>query len=268
MTDEKLKPPPPLTQNSCSSGPGSDSGEDEVKPAVRTVKDEKDMDYSLTQIARGEYNSPACSTKSSSSVEVLKTVAPFKMKDDALEVFDVDYRYGERDDEEDQDDINVQDIEPESDTKSKKGETEEEASDTAVDTVDEVGTGGEIEPDFVCVGCGNGPDSCHQYLYGGWLVQEAISLFDEMEPHEITEQDIIHRMQYKYNTQISFACWHEIKMYDSSCWYEFPGCLSEGAVEYAKKVIKNQQVFLHLRKRRQGGIAIRTLRNNGTKDNI
>ena len=67
----------------------------------------------------------------------------------------------------------------------------------------------------MCVGCGNGPDSCHQYLFGGWLVKEAISLFDEKEPGKITKQDIIHCMQYKYNTQLSYACWHEIKMYDS-----------------------------------------------------
>lgn len=118
VTDEK----PPLTQNSYNSGLGSDSGEDEGKPAFKTVKDEKGLDYSLTQIVRGEYNSPACFAKSfcsSSSVEVVKTVAPFKLKDDDAEVLDVDC--GEDNDKEDKDDINLQDIEPELETESKRG---------------------------------------------------------------------------------------------------------------------------------------------------
>ena len=243
------QPPNPVTSEKLDQKPESvKSGcEDMEEETVTTGKiEDAGMDYRLTQIARGEYNSPDCSTKSSgssSSVEVVKTVLPFQLKNvEDGSVESVDSKNVDSEDI-DEDDICVQDIEPEED------ETNEEA-------------------DFVCVGCGNDRNRCHQYLFGGWLVQEAISLLDEKNADEITEDDVLLRMQEKYNTLLSFGCWHEIQMYDTSCWYDFPGCLRESSVEYALKVIKNQQVFFHLKNRRQGGIAIKTLRNTSwTKNN-
>ena len=217
------------TQHSASSDAGSTNNSDceDYRP-VKIEKGESGMGFSLSQIARGEFNSPTCSTRSSessSSIEVVKTVRPFELKKDVtVDVDDED----EDDEEEDFDpnDINVQDIEPEENAQV------------------------EVEDDFVCVGCGNDRETCHQYMFGGWLVQDAISILDEKQPDEITEEDVINRMKEKYNTQLSFGCWHKIKMFDPSCCYDFPECIKESSVDYALKVIKNQQIFFHLKQRR------------------
>ena len=255
------QPPNPVTnekevqtQHSASSDVSSANNSDyEGDRPVKTENSESGMGYSLSQIARGEYNSPACSTKSSesssSSVEVVKTVLPFELKNEDTVEVDVDVEDEEDgEDEYDPDDINVQDIEPEENSQTEQG---------GVDEAD----------DFVCVGCGNDRENCHQYLFGGWLVQDAICILDEKSPDEITEEDVINRMKDKYNTQLSFGCWHKIKMFDTACCYDFPGCLRESSVEYALKVIKNQQIFFHLKQRRQGGIAIKTLRNTSWSTN-
>ena len=108
------------------------------------------MGFSLSQTARGKYNSPASSTRSSessSSVELVKTVLPFELKKDIT--VDVDDKDEDDEEEEfDPDDINVQDIEPKENTQSEQG-------------------GVEDDTDFVCAGCGNDRDTCHQYMFGG-----------------------------------------------------------------------------------------------------
>ena len=122
-----------------------------------------------------------------------------------------------------------------------------------------------MNSNFVCVGCGNRRDDCHEYLYGSWLVQETISLMNKKEPVTLTENDVRHRMKYEYNKHVNFACYKEVKKYDSDCWYEFPDCLEKGAVQYGLKVFKNQQIFCHLNNRREGGVVGRTMRNKATK---
>ena len=145
-------------------------------------------------------NSPSVkSTASSSSVEITKVVNGKDVLNETMstqgsssDTSEGDDVSGEEDDEYDPNDINVQDIEPE-----------------------ETDTG--VNDKFVCVGCGNKGDDCHQYKYGSWLAQEAISFLHENEPDEFTESDVRHRMKYSYNQQLNFDCYKETFKYDSNC---------------------------------------------------
>ena len=38
---------------------------------------------------------------------------------------------------------------------------------------------GTIPDDFICAGCGNEKDTCHQKPFGQYLVHQTISLYDE-----------------------------------------------------------------------------------------
>ena len=151
-------------------------------------------------------------------------------------------------------------------------ESEEEAADKAsgneddVDLIHLTGTSEDlVNSNFVCIGCGNCRDDCHEYLYGSWLVQETISLMNKKEPVELTENNARHRMRYEYNKHVNFACYKEVHKYNSDCWYQFLDCLEKGAVQYGIKIFKNQQFFCHLNNRREGGVVGRTMRNRATK---
>ena len=101
----------------------------------------------------------------------------------------------------------------------------------------------EVKPGFVCEGCGNRRYQCHQYQYGSFLVQEAMSLLDEKDADEITEDDINHRMKVSYNNKINFKCYKKTGLYDLNCWYDFPACLKEGGVAFAHKVMGDSQIL-------------------------
>ena len=88
--------------------------------------------------------------------------------------------------------------------------------------------------------------------------------FHENEPDEFTESDVRHCMKYSYNKQLNFSCYKETHKYDSKCWYDFPDCLESGEVEFGLKVIHNQQIFFHLEKLREGGVAGRPQCNKAT----
>ena len=124
----------------------------------------------------------------------------------------------------------------------------------------------EVKPGFVCEGCGNRRNQCHQYQYGSFLVQEAMSLLNEKEPDEITEADINHRMKVSYNDKLNYRCYKKTGLYDNNCWYDFPACLKEGGVAFAHKVMGDGQILYHLQKRREGGIVGKTLMNTVKKN--
>ena len=121
-----------------------------------------------------------------------------------------------------------------------------------------------VDYNFICAGCGNRCNNCHQYVYGSWLVQEVISLLNEKEADKLSDDDVRHTMKYVYNKQLNFHCYRKTYKYDQDCWYDFPDCLETGSVEYALKVICNQQIFFHLQKRREGGIVGQTMCNTAT----
>ena len=118
---------------------------------------------------------------------------------------------------------------------------------------------------FVCSACGNNSEECHQYVYRSWLVQETISFMNEKELDEISINDVRHNMKYAYNKQLNFGCYRESQKYDWDCWYEFPECLEKGGVEFAVKVFHNKQILFHLKNRREGGIAKKTMFNRGIR---
>ena len=141
------------------------------------------------------------------------------------------------------------------------GEEESVEEETAEDAVEDSNT---VCHDFVCVACGNKKKECHQYMYGGWLVQEAITMLRERGPANLPEEDIRAHLKYKYNTQLSFGCWHENKKYDLDCCYNFPDCLEQGGIQFGLKVVRNMQILHHLEKRREDGIVGKTMRDRGT----
>ena len=96
------------------------------------------------------------------------------------------------------------------------------------------------------------------------MVQEAISLLNENEPNEVTDEDVRHRLKYKYNGQLNFHCYKKATLYDSDCWYDFPDCLKNGGVKTALKVVRNQQFFHYLTEKRKRGIADKILFNTDT----
>ena len=58
----------------------------------------------------------------------------------------------------------------------------------------------EFPDGFVCQGCGNKKAMCHQFLWGGNLLQEAVSKFDKRKhTFEIDSEDVKEDMKQKYN---------------------------------------------------------------------
>ena len=227
-------------------------------------------DYVASQvISTSALNSPSAKLASySSSIEITKVVKGKDELNDTLSTQNSNSDTSEGgEDDKDLTDINVQDIEFQEDLTDinvQDIEGQEDSTDINVQDVEGQEEDIEVDDKFVCQGCGNKGKECHQYKYGSWIVQEAISFFHENEPDKITESDVKHNMKYAYNKQLNFDCYKETYKYDSNCWYDFSPCLEKGGVEYGLKVVQNQQIFFHLEKRREGGIAGRTQRNRAT----
>ena len=240
LTNEKEQYP--YTQNSTDGDDDDDNDVEECDDTKRmqvlsqvassSIRSDREdhSDYVMSKVASANVHSPSSSSKSSEeSIEVLKTVSAEGAVTPADGV-----------------DNGIDDA----DVKCKKRrKTEPE----------------EVKPGFVCSRCGNRRKQCHQYVYGAWLVQEALSLLNEKEANEITKDDINHRMKVSYNDKINFHCFKKTFLYNSDCWYDFPDCLKEGSVAFAHRIINDGQVLYHLQQKRQGGIAAKTMRNTATK---
>lgn len=63
-----------------------------------------------------------------------------------------------------------------------------------------------VVSEFLCEVCGNRRGDCHQYVYGSFLVQEAVSLLQEREADEVTSDDVRHYMRCSYINHLNFTC--------------------------------------------------------------
>ena len=118
-----------------------------------------------------------------------------------------------------------------------------------------------VEPDFVCHACGKKRDMCHQFKFGTLLVHKAITYYEENEPEEVTESGVRHHMRYTYNDHLKFMVWEKTRKYDMTCWLQFPQCLEEGGVQFALKLVHEQQIYHHVTKNRVGGIVKKYMLN-------
>ena len=107
-----------------------------------------------------------------------------------------------------------------------------------------------------CRFCGNCYDDCHNQLFGEFLVQEAITLYEKaVDQDSITEDDICFLFKEKYNTHLRFLCHHDHDQYDTKSWYELPVCIESGSLLSAIHVIgQQQQYMLYSKKRKYGAI--------------
>ena len=225
----------------------SDESNENLSMSDSCLKSNDQATYTLSQVVSRNPKSPMYTSDSSDSVKVTKVVSGDTGSDLKVKSSTSQESFGTgSDDKEDEEDggINVQDI--------------------PAPPEDDNPLGLAPSPEFVCVSCGNKQDNCHQYMYGSYLVQEAISFLDEKELDKITEDDVRHRMRYMYNTCMRGDCYMEVRKFDLTGWYNFPDCLEEGGVKYALKMARNQQIFFHLKNRREGGVVGRTMLNRDT----
>ena len=121
------------------------------------------------------------------------------------------------------------------------------------------------ESEFVCIGCGNNRNECHQYNFGKHLVHNMITFHKECKSDEVVDFQLEHHFEYKYNKYLKFCCHDITHRYDTRTWYDLPECLKKGSLAYGLKLICWQQIYHHLKKNRVDGIAGKELWNGARK---
>ena len=111
-------------------------------------------------------------------------------------------------------------------------------------------------PTFVCKGCGNIKKNCHEVRHGPTLVQDAISFNEKNnEPVMVCGSCIDDEFTKRYNKYLYFSCDRCTGLYDLTVWYTPPKCLETGSMNFAKKLVRNQQVYCIIVTKRVYGAA-------------
>ena len=114
----------------------------------------------------------------------------------------------------------------------------------------------EFPDGFVCQGCGNKKAMCHQFLWGGNLLQEAVSKFDKRKhTFEIDSEDVKEDMKQKYNLFLRSYLYREHWQFEEKEDYDMPECLVEGTLKVAMNLINAKLTLAKLHSRRGYGIA-------------
>ena len=104
-----------------------------------------------------------------------------------------------------------------------------------------------LPDDFRCMGCGNEKSACHQKLFGTFLIQDTLTLYNNSllseKPVEI-DDDVIHRLfKDKYPEHLqAFVMFHHFE-YDEKIDYDLPECLVEGALKKACTLISSKKTM-------------------------
>ena len=123
-----------------------------------------------------------------------------------------------------------------------------------------------ISPKFVCKGCGNIKKDCHEVRFGPTLVQDAISFYEKTdEPGLVSGSCIDDELTKRYNDYLRFSCDRRTGLYDLKVWYSPPKCLETGSMRFAKRLVRNQQVYCVIITKRVYGAAGKHLFNIGDK---
>ena len=113
-------------------------------------------------------------------------------------------------------------------------------------------------PNVYCDSCQNFGQKCHELAFGEFLVQEAVSWFEEKDVDQqklVTAAHVRHEMKWNYNRHLNFAVWDNKRKYDNACWHDMPGCLLLHSVTQAVNMISSMQLLTNLKSDREGGAA-------------
>ena len=104
-----------------------------------------------------------------------------------------------------------------------------------------------LPDDFVCDGCGNEKDKCHQKLFGQVLTHEVLSKYQEyMESGRgrDVDDDVVRTVfKMKYPVHLGAYVWLRHEMFDEKNDYELPICLREGALKSCCEMIKQRKIM-------------------------
>ena len=108
-----------------------------------------------------------------------------------------------------------------------------------------------------CGGCaGNSHNCCHNCLFGLFLCQDILGLFDTYPPHEITKNVIKHEFKMMYQLKLRIFCWDKMHKYDTKRDYLPPKCLCEHSLKFSKDLVQAQKTLSIMSKRREYGVAL------------
>ena len=104
-----------------------------------------------------------------------------------------------------------------------------------------------LPDDFVCLGCGNEKALCHQKLFGTFLVQDAITFYNNSllsEKEVDLSDDAIHALfKDKYPDRLQAYVMFEHHEYDEKLDYDLPVCLVEGALKMACTLVRSRKTL-------------------------
>ena len=107
-----------------------------------------------------------------------------------------------------------------------------------------------------CDSCEDFGNKCHELTFGEFLVQEAISWFEEKDEDNqklVTATHVRHEMKWNYNRHLNFCSWDNKHKYDNTCWHDIPVCLLMYSVTQAVNMICNIQLLEKLKGDCEGG---------------
>ena len=109
--------------------------------------------------------------------------------------------------------------------------------------------------DFVCMGCGNERDLCHQKLFGTFLIQDALTLYNNslLSEKDVDEKDIRKMFKDKYPERLQAFVMFQHYEYDEKLDYDLPLCLVEGALKTACNLIESKKTLALMETKRRYG---------------
>ena len=107
---------------------------------------------------------------------------------------------------------------------------------------------------FVCKGCGNCKDDCHDQMFGVILTHEILTSMQYMDPLEATDEWMTKEFTDKYRLFLRFHCFHMYGKYDEKQDYSLPLCIEKGSFDFTKTLVKHQAIMFHIKNKRTHGV--------------
>ena len=107
---------------------------------------------------------------------------------------------------------------------------------------------------FVCKGCGNCKDDCHDQMFGVILTHEILTSMQEMEPLEATDEWMLKEFTEKYRLFLRFHCFHMYGKYDEKQDYSLPLCIVKGSFAFTNTLVKHEAIMFHIKNKRTHGV--------------